>query len=141
MEFQSMSPSKNTSDAKSFLEVYSSYNTALRNWFISVGVGGPAFLLTDNPFSVAILKTDKFKYIIMLFVLGLAIQILVVFINKHMAWINYAAKDVDIKNKPSEFWKSIADRVSEMYWIDLIADILSVLLFAYAILVVFQVGI
>ena len=140
-EPHNMKSPKHVADAKGFLEVYSSYNTALRNWFISVGVGGPAFLLTKNPFSDAVLKSDKFKLIIILFVFGLVIQIFVVFINKHAAWINYAARDDDIKNKPSKFWKSFADKVSEMYLIDLIADILSVSLFAYAILAVFQVDI
>lgn len=103
-----------------FFANYSEYAKTLRAWLVAYGIGGPVLFLTNKELFAA-LKTSAYRdSIVDLFLLGVALQILLAFINKWCAWHMYVGEyDSSFQDRSSyKIWSWLNERS----WIDLLVD-------------------
>ncbi|MBW8042467.1 MAG: hypothetical protein FVQ85_21075 [Planctomycetes bacterium] len=116
--------------AKEYFEVYWSYCSALRNWFVVFGVGGCILFVSDK---AAIFKefNKPIKIAIVIsFISGVALQILLAMLNKWIHWyIYWGEENQDFQE--SRLYQ-IAERVSTWFWIDVSIDLLTIIAFGIA---------
>ncbi|MBI3706429.1 MAG: hypothetical protein HY246_01880 [Proteobacteria bacterium] len=125
-ESSNPSPSGEES-AKDFFTNYAEYNRALRAWFVTFGLGGPALFLVKPELVAPLKSTGNLRFVVLAFICGCTFQIGIALINKICAWYEYDSKR---KSKPFRgFWRSVSD----WFWLDILCDIGTVVLFATAI--------
>jgi uncharacterized protein involved in cysteine biosynthesis len=109
----------------------------LRAWFVAYGVGGPVLFLTQQSFADAIVASGYSKTIGILFLLGVLFQVLIALLNKWVSWGLYYYEDNPdaLRRNTHDFCESI----SGMVWIDIVADVATLVLFAFATATVFVV--
>jgi hypothetical protein len=76
-------------DAKDYAEAYRQHATTLRNWFVAYGVGGPAVLLTNEKLQLALKSSGSYALVGWFFLAGVALQVLLAFVDKYADWICY----------------------------------------------------
>lgn len=114
------------------LSLYSEYNKALRAWLVAYGIAIPALFITSKEAKDFLSSLECYKFIIIIFLLGLASQISIAFINKFVSWSAYHRDDEKIKgNSPNRFIEVVAS-LENSIWIDFILDVLSVIFFSVA---------
>ncbi len=114
-------------------ELYAPYEwhaTTLRAWLVAYGIGAPALLLTQEPLYNKLLQSGNARIIAYLFLLGVALQVFMAFWNKSIMWICHYG-ETKKEFKISRIYKC-ADPLSELYIIDFLCDLGSILLFASA---------
>ena len=95
----------------------------MRTWFVSFGIAGLALLLTNSALFDGLTKQDR-RCIIYGFLVGAGALVIVGFINKSAAWYMYAgclAPNLKTTRK-YRCW----EWVTAQYWIDLVADLVSI---------------
>jgi hypothetical protein len=115
---------------------YAEYNKLLRTWFVAFGIGGPTLLYTRPELLEKLSDLDR-GWVIWAFLLGSAIQVLLAVTNKYVSWQEYHyltlhAADFELKRNWRQRW---GEWISGQFWIDMLCDFLSMVLFAYAIVV------
>lgn len=106
-------------------EPYVEYSRTLRAWLISYGIGAPVLFITQESLAKNILESGNAKCIIILFVFGVFFQVLIAFINKCINWIIYAQKNTSPENRCVK----LADKASNWFWLDIMFDVLTVIVF------------
>jgi hypothetical protein len=108
---------------------YQHYNTVLRSWFIGFGVGGPVILISNNDVLLKLKATGCAYLVGSLFFVGVGIQIIISFINKTVGWCNYFAEE---NQGFTDNWLYKAAIIfDEKYWLDVLADLLSIVTFTW----------
>ena len=124
----------NKDEISAHLTLYSDYNKTLRAWFVAFGIGAPAIFVTSSDAREFLWKLDDTQCVIIAFLIGVLIQVLVALLNKSIAWSAYYK--LDLANRaPDKRCNCICLGLSGMenwYWIDVVADILSITLFGMA---------
>jgi len=110
---------------KEYLESYHQYNRILRSWFVAFGIGGPVIFLTNDRLYEDFLSLSGKVFIINLFLLGLSIQIFIVFVNKLANWYKYSHTEGCCYN--------IANWLIGQFWIDILCDVSTMLVFGLGI--------
>ncbi|MFC7519900.1 hypothetical protein ACFQS6_06105 [Xanthomonas populi] len=107
----------------SFFANYSEYAKTLRAWLVAYGIGAPVLFLTNNQLSAALKASPHRDWIVDLFLLGVALQVILAFVNKWCAWHLYVGEyDSEFQSRRSyKFWAWLNERS----WIDLSIDALS----------------
>ena len=119
-------------------KVYEEHMKTLRAWFVAYGVGGPVLFVTQKDFAASLIDSGQSKLVGTLFLLGVLLQALVALLNKWVNWgLYYFDGDAteDETDKPPKL-QSFCEDVSSKVWIDIIADVLTLLLFSIATIVV-----
>lgn len=117
---------------------YVEYNKLLRSWFVSFGIGGPVLLLL-NPGLLVTLKEDGLAFAVVgLFLAGCTFQIVIAMLNKTVAWYMYCSEHDTARR--SAKWYARCERLSESYAIDLTLDILTLLAFVAAVLLLADIN-
>lgn len=117
-----------SSSELAFFANYAEYSKTLRAWLVAYGIGGPVLFLTNNELAAA-LKLSQYKdWIVGLFMLGVALQVTLAFINKWCAWHMYVGEhDNSYQNRTNyKFWFWLNERS----WIDLLIDGSSLIAFS-----------
>ena len=119
--------------AGEYYRVYEHYAHLLRTWLVAYGIGGPVILLTRPEIWMKNISPGYAKFVGVLFLVGVVLQVLLALINKTVAWICYYGGTKETC-KP-KWWYKCAYRVSEMFLIDFIVDLLTIVLFSIATIV------
>lgn len=119
-----------------YYQAYEEHAKTLRAWFIALGVGGPGFLLAQTEISKGLNEDGTFVAVVLLFLIGIFVQALVVFLNKTVMWVIYYTHEPDKKGTPPTFVTKVADYLSEQFWIDIVADLLTAGLFSFAVILI-----
>lgn len=117
---------------QNFLDLYKEYGSSLRNWFVAFGIGSVVFVLGRQDV-VAVLKEEGvYFWSFGVLLVGVIVQIVVVFLNKMSNYLNYilAIENRDAKDKWEAFWSAL----SYHYWIDVLADIATIACFTIFLL-------
>jgi len=114
------------------LILYSEYNKTLRAWLVAYGIAVPALFITSKDAKDFLTTLENHEAIIMIFLLGMASQILIAFVNKFVSWSAYHRDDCKINELAcNSFVRRIAS-IENSIWIDLIFDVLAILFFSIA---------
>ena len=127
---------KNENDASSYYDVYKEYNATLRAWFVAFGAGGPAFLLANSTITQSLKSGGHLQAVVGAFFVGVFAQIVLVVINKTCAWVNYYVNEAH----GSHLLAAPANWLSEQYWIDFLADLITLGAFGWAVYTIAQVA-
>ena len=121
---------KATDDSTEYYKVYEEYSKTLRTWFVAYGIGAPVLFISNDTAAKAFKNVGDIKIAVFLFLLGVAIQVALALINKVAMWTLYFGE------KSPEFKKTFRYKsfnwLSSQFRIDVVADIATMVLFAYA---------
>jgi hypothetical protein len=106
---------------------YKEYNSALRTWFLTFGVGCLAALVSDKDLRTTLHGHGNLRLVAALLICGVACQIAVAIINKYMNWAVYRAH-VNPKHAGTRT-TVIAEWLCDQVWIDFLLDALTLILF------------
>jgi hypothetical protein len=116
---------------------YQEYNKTLRTWFVTFGLGVPALLLVNDKLWPALYAYTHHTRIILLYIIGCAAQVGVAMLNKVIAWHNYDDHQTTA-TRDARFHK-LCRKLENVFLIDMAADAITAIAFAYATLLVFAV--
>ena len=115
---------------------YSEYNKTVRAWFVALGIGGPVTILANPTLLDAMKPSGLANCVVTAFFAAVACQILIAVINKTVA-LQLAFGDDDDPVEAARYKTTcpyqVADRVSNWWYLDVGADLLSMILFGYAL--------
>lgn len=133
---ENASPSSSMTEA-AFFANYAEYAKTLRAWLVAYGVGGPVLLITNKELLVALKASAHRNCIVDLFLVGVALQVTLAFINKWCAWHMYVGEyELAYQSRTRyKFWSWLNDRS----WIDMLFDGGSMVAFAISTCLVVQV--
>lgn len=122
---------------KEFFSSYVEYNKTLRTWFVTFGVGGPLLLLANPTLTKTLVETQALGSVVYAFLIGCAFQICIAMLNKIAGWYGYYYSDYDehdttTHDRPNRLI-NILVKLNDKFWIDILADILSIICFAFAV--------
>ena len=75
-----------TEKARPYLDSYLDYSRRLRTWLMAYGIGALILFASQETFSKMLKNTDISKPIILVFLVGVSIQILAAFVYKISMW-------------------------------------------------------
>ena len=128
---------RTTGDPQGHFASYAEYSKTLRSWLVAYGIGAPVLFLTGKDAPAKIAQAPQLKTIVTLFVGGVALQILLAFINKWAAWYMYRG-DLEPAYQSSlsyRYWGWI----NRQNWIDFLIDIGALFAFSVATWIVLNV--
>lgn len=117
---------------------YSEYSKTLRAWLVAYGIGGPVLIFTNDKLFDTFSKAANTPTIVRWFLAGVALQVALALINKWGAYNMYlGANDEGYKESLQyRFW----DVVTDMHWIDMLLDVLSIASFVIATFLAFVIA-
>lgn len=111
-----------------FFASYTEYSKTLRAWLVAYGIGGPVLFLTNEDLSAALKLSVYRDCIVDLFLVGVALQVALAFINKWCAWHMYVGEYESSFQAQTSY--KIWSWLNERSWIDLVFDGGSLIAFA-----------
>jgi hypothetical protein len=123
--------------AKSFYAAYEEHSKTLRTWLVAYGIGSPVLLLTNESLSAKLTLAPNGAMIGMLFLVGVVGQVLLAALNKALMWYCYFLELYPSRRRSRAY--GYAFWLSEQFWIDLLADVVSLILFGYATWLAFNI--
>jgi len=126
-----MEPAKDTRlEQGSYFDAYSHFARTLRLWFIAYGVGAPIAICSSDRLLDAVVAARSLNPVVPLFFAGIAVQIMMAMIWRTALWYQYRA---EYKPNSMSTWRYRAScRISDQYWLEFLADLFTLVLFAYA---------
>ena len=115
---------------QAYYYVYEEHARTLKTWLVAYGVGALFVVATNNEIWQRLIAAPLSRWIIWLFIGGVAAQVIVSAINKASMWTCYYGED-----KPSfksTCWYRAGKWVSTKFIIDVVADWLTIVFFAIA---------
>ena len=113
-----------------YYDVYSEYSRSIRAWFVGYGVGLPALLINNKDIVQKLSEQNQIHFVMSCITVGLLLQIFLVILNKAVMWSSYYGScNPSFQN--GNLYKSL-DRLSKVYWIDFLAEVITTILFALA---------
>ena len=119
-----------TTDSEGYYKVYEEHMKTLRAWFVAYGVGGPVLFVTQQHFAETLVGSGAITFIAYLFLLGVVLQVIIAALNKWVSWYLYYCSEHSSANTGKIY--KIVKNISEMFWIDIVFDIGTLVLFAWA---------
>ncbi len=125
-------------------DAYADYNKILRAWFVAFGIGVPAtFLINKDLFRYLAPQKGGDPYIFIFFLIGVASQVLMAFINKIINWCAYYIREnfpngieENSSNGESANWwdrkANIISNASNWFLIDVFSDLITICSFVWA---------
>jgi len=129
-----------------YYKVYEEYSKTLRTWFVAYGIGAPVLLLNNDELRRAVIASGVTTSLALLFLTGVALQVALAAVNKAVAWILYAEADEQATRKEGDpavarkWYQRFAGWISAQFWIDLLVDIATGVVFVAGTYCVFQVA-
>lgn len=113
-----------------FYEPYASFARTLRAWFIGYGIGAPVIFLSNEKLWDKLVSGHEVRPFVYLFAAGVAFQVLATSTYKAAMWYLYMR---EIGKVPASDWRSrAADKITDWYWLEFVADLGSMVLFGFA---------
>ena len=142
-------------------KVYEEHMKTLRAWFVAYGVGGPVLFVTQQDFASTLVDSGLSQLVGVLFLFGVLLQAVVALFNKWVNWglyyfdedeaeaavavdtvetVETSSDAVDTETKPQGLQR-FCESYSSKVWIDIVADLATLILFAVAtVLVLIEVS-
>jgi hypothetical protein len=108
--------------------LYKEQSSTLRTWLVAYGIGLPALILANDALWIRLATAGITRRLAICFILGVALQVALAALNKTLSWILYSG-ELTATVKQTGYYKN-AERLSGMFWIDVLVDIATVVLFA-----------
>jgi len=117
------------------LSLYKEYNKILRAWLVAFGIAVPAVFVTSKDAKDFLISIPNYKYILIVFLLGVVSQIAISFLNKFVSWSAYHRDDcvLNLNRECKPIFKLIA-KLENYIWIDLVFDVLTFVAFGWAMI-------
>ena len=138
---------QDTSDYTGHFANYAEYSKTLRSWLVAYGIGAPVLFLLSKDAPETISRSPHLKTIVTLFIVGVALQILLSFLNKWAAWNMYRGAfskhlehigdtecDLHHTSKSYRIWF----RINKQSWIDMVVDVGALSCFSVATWIVLE---
>jgi hypothetical protein len=125
-----MNQKKHPGDDTDFYEAYSNNASKLRLWLISYGIGAPVLFVSQSSISSALNASGCGRKVILLFLIGVSLQILATYIYKTIMWYAYLGESKESFKSTRRF--KFSDWFSELYWPEFVFDWGSIVLFIIA---------
>lgn len=119
------------------LKLYEEYNKSLRTWFLTFGIGVIALLVSNESLASKFSQAPSKTVTVLLFLFGCFNQVVIAFINKVCAWCMHNG-DIQPSFKNGRIYKN-AEKVYSWFWLDVTADVLTIV--AFTIAIIMMVGI
>lgn len=90
-----MSETEQQSDSETADTLFDDYNEfakVLRTWFVAWGIGGPVLFATNLTVRAKLTASGHARFITLLFLAGVGLQVILAILNKTALWLCYAAK-------------------------------------------------
>ena len=129
-----------------YYTVYEEYSKTLRTWFVAYGIGAPVLLLNNDELRRAVIASGVTTSRALLFLTGVGLQVALAAVNKAVAWILYAEADEQAARRDGDspvarkWYQRFAARISAQFWIDLLVDIVTGVVFVVGTYCVFKVA-
>jgi len=121
--------------AKEYFEQYWRYCSAVRNWLVAFGIGCCVLLISEKSGIFKEVCEKKKIDIVFWLLVGVGAQILLALLNKYIHWCIYWGME---DNKFGKGWcYRAALKMSRCFWIDVLVDVLTVIVFTFAIFKMF----
>ena len=117
---------------------YVEYNKTLRTWFVTFGIGGPVLLLLNPSLLIAVKEDGRAHWVVGLFLLGCLLQIGIAITNKTVSWYMYCGER-DAARRTGK-WYRRCESLSELFWLDLTVDLLTLLAFGLAVVLLVDIN-
>ena len=117
-------------DGKAEFSAYLEYNRILRSWFVAFGVGGPALFLINPQVRDALIRKEQLANVALLFLIGTGSQVFGAVLNKVSNWYVYRGADDAAYREQCKY--KFFNSVVEHFWIDILLDVATILLFGFA---------
>jgi hypothetical protein len=108
---------------------YSEYAKTLRAWLVAYGIGGPVLFVTNDKLAKQVSDSAAAAQVVSAFLLGVALQVLIAFINKWGAWHMYVGAG-DSHYQTGRRYRSWSF-VNRQSWIDVTVDVVSIAAFFF----------
>lgn len=117
-------------DGAGHYAAYEEHTKTLRTWLVAYGIGAPVLILSQDQVWKQLAMTGLLPCIASLFLIGVVLQVVLAALNKSAMWACY---NVTI-NKDFENTRAyrLGAKVAGLYWIDLVCDLSSMILFGIA---------
>jgi hypothetical protein len=126
-----------TDESDGYYRAYEEYSKVLRTWLVAYGIGAPVLLFTNDHLSDAVRKSSLAAYIAWFFLIGVGLQVLLAAVNKNVMWMLYwGEKWPELDAQP--LYRAAA-WLSFQYWIDVLTDVGTIVLFGAATLISFRI--
>jgi hypothetical protein len=117
-------------EKEDYFPSYAAFAKLLRTWLVGFGIGVPILFCSQDAFSDILERPSMAITIIVMFLGGVVIQVIAALLYKTTMWYLYCGE------RDEEFKKSMRydffDWVSEQYWLEVLIDLITILLFAIA---------
>ncbi|MBK8947175.1 MAG: hypothetical protein IPM32_18195 [Ignavibacteriae bacterium] len=126
-------------DVKVYQESYQKFSSSLRTWLIGFGIGAPVLFSSQAAFSNLVLNKTDFNPILILYLVGVSVQIFATLLYKISMWyIMKGALQPQFKNKRRY---KFSDWLSDQLFIEIAFDLISIILFliaTYKVLIIYS---
>lgn len=113
-----------------YFDAYKEHSKTLRTWLVAYGIGAPVLFVTNATVAAKFTAAPPAVSIASFFLAGVVVQVLLAVLNKSVNWASYYAEG---HTDASPKWLFAAARwVCDQFWIDLVLDLVSLVLFAIA---------
>lgn len=123
-------------DDKGTYQAYEWHASTLRIWLVSYGIGAPVLFLTQDSAYDQFINSDTRHVTAALFLVGVALQVVLAFVNKTVMWAIYYGDDESPAFKTTRTY-TYAKKVSTWFWMDCLVDLATISVFAWATVRVF----
>lgn len=111
-------------------KAYEEHSRNLRTWLVAYGIGGPVLIVSNQRLSDLLINSADLRNYIYAFLGGVAIQVFLSVLNKNVMWGCYCGEQLE--EYRNRILYKFANWFSVQYWIDFLADLISIILFVYA---------
>jgi hypothetical protein len=117
----------NKNNDSGYYESYVHYARILRAWLVAYGVGVPVLLVSQRFIAEAIIRKGNGSLITWLFLAGVAVQIIEIFIYKYsQEYLYHDETGAELKNTRR---LALAEWFSNAIWFEMLLDLISMALF------------
>ena len=122
--------SKHDKKDAGYFDGYAQFSGVLRTWLIAYGIGGPVLFLTQSRLSDKLSETGQARFVAILFLLGVFLQVIVALLYKGAMWYLYVGEE-DAEIQKMKRYK-ISSWLAEAFWLEIFFDLASIALFTWA---------
>jgi hypothetical protein len=122
---------------KDFLESYGKYSATLRQWLGGYAAGMFAFLALNDPRWKALIASGQIRYLGWLLLVGIALQLLPVFLYKTSNSVGWVVATGQKERKGFVYW--VSTTITGSIRFDVITDLISILTFLVATFIIFNI--